>query len=432
MSIKKIGNDETNFSVVIGTDAKFPMQRIVYPNTSSAIYAGQSCVFTYSERQPDPNSVINAISLKYRLENTAANTSTLNIPIWGIWAFIETLKIRVNDTLVKQWDQRTLKHVFMSKIVNFGSIREFLNNRIGTANIPNLTSLTDTRSLVGGTISPYYTSNLNEVFENFFKFRHVTFFDKLEIEFTLINDVSTHLTSKALSVGLTNSDIDSLKFRDLQLVIDISPFHTSSNILTNSFKSEFILSYPYLRNYSVTPNSVSTKIINLNTDFTPVNSIQKIFLWFDNTAISGALTTLNNFSVYVCTYFTQIVVKRNGVQQFILQDSEIYNEVVRWQRNHNIKVFDSFYTSTSYVNNAPTLFINLSKDRSQFALESASSSVQKLTGISNNLENGLWTVEISYDLSTAPAYLDQLNIMLESSQLVCLYGDRRKLPEVRY
>lgn len=433
-SINVHSGDETNFSSIVTTDAKFPQQRIVYPSTSSAILPGQSCVFTWQEKPENPNTIINAMFIKYRIENTAANTSTLYIPIWGLWGLIETMKLRINDVLIKQWDGRILNELFMSKLINYGSVKEFLNRITSTANILNSSTLADNRAIVGGTISPYYSSNLSELFDNFFRFRHVSFFNKVEIEFTLVNgSLPNSVLSKCIGIGTSGSSFNDLKVRDLQLVIDYSPFPNNTNLLSNSFKSELVLTYPYIKTYPVTANSTGTLIVNLNTDFVPVNSIQKIFLYFTNSNISGALTTANNYSVFVSSYISQIVLKRNGVQQFILQDSEIYNECIRWQRNHGIKPFDSYYTSTQFITNANTLFVNTSRDRSQFPLESASASIGKYTGISNALNvDGLWTLEISYDLTSAASYLDQLNVMLETSQLVCLYSDPRKQPVISY
>lgn len=433
MSVSKVASDEMDYQRIVTTPAtEFPVQRIVIPSSSNTMAPGGSVVFEYNEKTGNSNTIINALMLKYRIQNTTSSGSTITIPIWGIWGLIEQLKLYVNGVLIKTWDQRILRYIYMSNLTDHGSIRNFLNNRIGTANIANLANLTDARTLTSGSISPYYVSNFREVLDSFFKFRAVSFFDKIQIEIQMISDTSAVSTARCLGIGATGSALSDIVVRDLQLILDLSPYPSNVNILTNSFKSEILLNYPYRVAVPVTANSAGTYILNLNTQFPPLNCINRLYLWWHNSALGSGLTSANSFAIFNCSYFTKIIVKRNGVQQFILEDSEIYNEPVRYEKNRGINLYDSFYTSSQYLTNAPTLFVNLSKDKLPYSRESSTSLTQNASGISNQLSNGLWTVEISYDLTSAPTYLDTLNLMIESAQIVCLYANNKKLPTITY
>jgi hypothetical protein len=358
----------------------------------------------------------------------------LGIPVSSIWGLISLIKIRINDILILQYDnpREILKDIYYTKIAtNFDSIKKFLNARVSTANISSLTAIDNTRTLVSGATTPYYCVSLGQVFDTLFRYRHFHFFKKIEVEFQMMSNVSTSTSALGLSIGVSGSSLSDLQINNLQMVLDIAQFKQSVPLILNSNCTNIGVNYFFKKIYPVTVNTSGTQKINFYTDFPPISVINKVFLYWTNSGVIGTLTSANAYQIYNTSYFTTIELQRNGTRQFILEDSEIYNHCITHQRSRGLKPEDSFYTNGDYLTKLPGLYISLERDKASLNHESSSAVNQVSTGIANSTTNGLWVMNISYDLTTAPNYLDSLVVLLSTTRIVTLYSGNKN-PEVSY
>lgn len=433
--INQSGSDEIGYAKIITSNNAFiPKQLIVTP-TNQEIKAGQICVIQYKQKAEHPNSLLVDAALKYRLENINASGSTLLIPTSGIWSLIRYLKIKSKSTIILQYDiDGILEDIYYSKLVtNFNSIKQFLNARSATANITALTDLDNTRTLASTNISPFYRSSFREVLDSLFRYRHMSFFEDIEIEFQMLDNISATAIQKAIGVGATGSSISDLKIRDIQLVLDISQFKESVPLLISSGRSDIDVNYFFKNNYPITANSAGTQIINFNKDFPPISVMNKAFIFFTNTTGSvGTLNSTNSYQIYNNSYITQLELTRDTVRIKVLNDSEIYDDCIADGRRRGRNYDDAFYTSNSFLTKAPTLYFSFDRSKSSVPLESSSSLNQLSTGISNNNANGLFLLNVSYDLTSAPTYLNQMTVLLSTSRIVSLFSNYNSKPEVSY
>jgi len=416
--------DETGHVVSVSTKALCPIQRSIIPNTPSETAGGQVSVFTFGERLEYKNSIINSVHLKYKIQNLGS--VNIQVPITGIWGLLEYLKIREKGIEILNYDQKLCREIFMSGINGCASVKEFLNKITGTANINNLSTLVDTRTVAPNVTSPYYFSDFNEIC-NIFKFRHASFLDNVEIEFALLNpSLSNNILTKSLGITAGGSFND-IRVTNLELIFEISPFPDNVSVLNNSYKSDILIPHVFKKTFTVTPNSTNFKSINFGVDFPPLSNIDKLYLYFDNSTVQSPV---NNHNIFVSSYITKIILKKNGQEVNKLEDSQVYSQTMKYNRNHGTRNTDGPYTSTAWITNAPTLCYNLSRDRTPYVTDGTSQQIQKFTGISNDRSGPTWELEIYYDLSTGPAYLDQLQILLFAQKSLCLYSDRNKVPHI--
>jgi hypothetical protein len=438
--LEKVLTDETGYSTILSSKAQQWAQQIIFPTSGQTLTAGQTCNISYNQSPEYPNSMISDFCLKFRLQNNGGAGSTLSIPTSSLWSLISLFKIYFDDTLLFQYqDPRILEEIYYTKAVtNHNSLRSFLNSRVSTANIPSIASISDTRPLNGdstnnGHITPYYVCSLNHVFDNLFKYRHCNFFKKITIEFSMLSGSNLTDVYKAIGVGATGSAFTDLQIRDIQLVVDLSQYKSGVPLLISGTTTNIPLNYFYRKTYGVSANTSGSITIDFFNDFSPISVINLVWLYWSNSAVTGALNSTNAYQIYNNSYITSIEVLRNQQRVFILHDAQVYQFAVNYLRQRaNSNLIDSFYTSTDYLTKIPSLFVSLQRDLSQFPESTATTNNHVSTGINNDLKNGRYQMVVTYDLSSAPAYLDQLVVLLSTTRIITLHQNGMKSPEISY
>ena len=378
----------------------------VSPNNPNLL-ATQTALFKHNFNDDD-ESIINRVYFRYQFDNDAVQFIT--IPLSALWSVCHSIIIKNGEETMLSITDKMTKIYYHRNYLMYKDERNFLANRAGANHFtaPSLTSTTTV--LTGSTPTAYFISDLDEIFNDFFRGLSTKFLKNFSVEYTMMGSISQALDS--FYVGLQDPSVVNLAYltiKNISLNFDMTKYPKSSLLYKNN-----VISVPFYRlhrkQYSVASQAETELELVLNTEFTLSKSINAFYFYLSKTTPSIS----NNYTIFENSNIIKRFELLYGRDSKILLESP---EEIAAYTSHYLKQkgIERNETHQSNVNTDFTLalMIPLASD-----LRPVSDSTEHFTGINNY--NTQYNIKLTINTAGHDAAFDILNIVCEAGSVITL------------